>query len=875
MRPDSSEKPQTKQEVAATVPSEGRSESNLSGDAARLARLYRSAAKGELSESTKMVLKELLFQELGLGYQPAVDSSIPTISPVKTVAINVVPASNVATVTAKASAKAANATPSANLGAAQLELKLRQLIDQGAPWDVMEPLAIKLFGVQPGDSAAARVVELAFVHGTTERIEPLLVWAKKQAPGFYRYLHPTLRVHLVARLWHSGGGEALSTILFRERDESYLQPAERLYLFQSMATAADATVPYLYFKRFHTELAAAAKTMGQHVGLGYDTLLLRAGQLAIDLGYVVEAGQILEGIDAESPERDEALRLMLTATVEKNKAGRSHLVELMLAESSGEGRLALLEKFIRDSRGLGGFKDRSRPALNELLADPLSWLPSTTTIYSKLSEILVNNRDLASLLPNLVALFKKQALQFLPEQKDLAIWHGVLTMNPQSPLDHYWHGVGLLHFYVATGASAEVELWRSLASVTYAKQSAPEHLPFTWKELHRAAFNTVLKAPHLLDSERGRMLRQLRVAVPQEHLNKADLVEYAHDTEASPREVLNSLQGVAENLRDLGLARTLLLKRAAKSHLTNFDLNKIWQFALTANEHDLAWRSATILHARQALQPSVRHAWEFSGEKRSEYGIFAPNRSQIQACLVGFSAPVVRLVNACLTVGAALPELLALLDQGASVTKTAAAPHDSLEARIDVSIAKIDWLTVPKRRYRFSFESALGGTPLPSFMQVLPSNAWSLVVARVAERLGINAWGWRLSRLHGQIADLIPRLASRQDLRRQSAKVAAWLKDLTPEQRTAWQDMAALARALDDNTAVANLAAFVARVATVICPNHYMALTSLQSMRAPVAIMWDLETWLLSDSYSKLRLDMGTSTRVPVPNSLIKLTSIT
>jgi hypothetical protein len=754
-------------------------------------------------------------------------------------------------------------------------MKLRQLIDKGASWDVMEPLAIKLYCAQPGDGAAARVIELAFVHGTAERIEPLLVWAKKQAPGFYRHLHPTLRVHLVVRLWHSGGSDALVTIIFRERDESYLQPAERLFLFRSMATAADATVPYLYFQRFRGDLVAAAKSLGEHVGLSLDALLLRAGQLALDLGYVTEAGQILEGISAKSPERDEALRHMLTATVEKNKAGRSHLVELVLAEASGEGRLTLLDKFLRESRGLGGFKDRSRPALNELLADPLSWLPNDLGVYSKLSEILINNRDLGGLLPNLVALFKKQALKFLSPQQDLAIWHGVLTMTPISPLDKFWHGVALLHFYVSTGASAEAELWRSLSLIGFAKQNAAEHLPMTWKELHRAAFNAVLKSTHVLDSERNRMLRQLRVAVPQEQLNVADLVDYAQECETSPREVLRSLQSSAEGVRNLGLARTLLLKRAAQSHLTNDDINRIWQFALTGNEHDLAWRAATVLHARQALNSSVRHAWEFSGEKRSEYGLFAPSRAQIQACMTGFSTPVVRLVNACLTVGSALPELLSMLDQGASVTKAAAAPHDSLEARIDSGIAKLEWLPVPKRRYRFSFESALGGTPLPSFMQVLPSNAWSLVVARVAERLGINAWGWRLSRLHSQIADLIPRLASRQDLRRQSAKVASWLKELTPEQRTAWQDLASLGRALDDQTAVASLAAFVCRVATIICPNHHMALTSLQAMRAPVAIMWDLETWLLGDGYSQLRVEMGTSTRVPVPNSLIKLTTIT
>ena len=565
-----------------------------------------------------------------------------------------------------------------------------------------------------------------------------------------------------------------------------------------MTSAKDPTVPYLYFNRYRNELLNAVMSMGGHVGLTASAFLLRIGQLALDLGYNEEAAQILDGIGADTPERDDALQLMLTSTVEKNKAGRSQLAELLMAEATGEGRLQLLQKFLADSRGLGGFKDRNRPALNELLADPLSWLPMDVAFWGKLSSLLIANRDLAALLPNLLAVFQNNALKFHAASLDIALWQGPLNISPVNLQDEYWRGIGLLHFYTGTGATAEAELWQSLNSIKLAKDQSPKPLPILWKELHRAAFTWVIKAPHLLDGERTRMLRQLRVAIPLEQITVGDLTEYVEQADRSPLPILRVLRGVAVHLNEPVIAKKLLLKGAAASHLTNSDLNYLWQLGLTLNDHDLSWRAATVLNARQALAPAVRHAWEFSGEKRAEYGFFVPTKKQVQACLAGMSSPAARLANACLMVGGALPELLALLDPGATVTRISAAPHDSIEARVDQALSKLDWLQPPRRRYRFSFESALGGSQLPAFMQVLPTNTWSLMTARLAERLGINAWGWRLSRLHAQIADLIPRLACRQDLRRHSGRVATWLKELTPEQRAAWQDMAALSRAMDD-----------------------------------------------------------------------------
>ena len=57
-------------------------------------------------------------------------------------------------------------------------------------------------------------------------------------------------------------------------------------------------------------------------------------------------------------------------------------------------------------------------------------------------------------------------------------------------------------------------------------------------------------------------------------------------------------------------------------------------------------------------------------------------------------------------------------------------------------------------------------------------------------------------------------------------------------------------------------------------PGIAQGLDSLQAMRAPVAVLWDLENFILSEPYTDLRLKLQTMNRVLVPNTLKRLTSI-
>ncbi len=821
--------------------------------AEQLARLMRLTRDHELSESTRETVKALMIHAL----TPAV--RIPVATPrAPEPQVVVQPASPF--------------EPGPRNGA-QLELRLRQLVEGDQSFDQMEAPALELFALKPTAETAARIVELAFLRGTDAEIESLIVRFKNQAKDFYRHMHAAVRAHLVARLWRSGQADALATLAFRDRDEDYLQPIERLFVFHSMRGAPDHATPYIYFRRYRRELLDAVLDLGAHVGVTTSAFLLLVGKMAAELGYDSDARELLEQIGPESVEQDEALRLLLDVAVERNKAGRSHYSELLLQHTEPGARLKLISQFFSATRGLGGFRDKNRPALNELLRAPLEWITEEPDHWATLSELLCANRDLDPLLPNLFEVFRQHALRFFGPVLDAALWQGPISMHADTPRDRYWRGMALIHHYVNCGPTAEAYLWEARDLVARAKKEWRAPLPYSWRDIHKATFSWVSKNHYVLEADRVRMLEQLRVAVDTELVALSDVEEYVLKADQSPAGVLRSLEGVAAQKGAHTLAFRLVLKQAAQAHLTNSDLDKLWTLANEKKDSDLAWRIATVSNARKSLAAPVRHAWEISGEKRTRYEYQTPDKGMIEQCLRGFNSRASRLAYASLHIGQALPELLALLDPGVATVRIAAPPSDSVEAQVDKALGAVPWLKSGRRRFRFSFEGTTG-TSLPPFMQVLPANPWSILVARLADRLGVNAWGWKLSYLHSQVIDLIPRLASRQDLRRHSGKVAKWLKDLGPEQRAAWQDLALLSRAMEDDKAQEALASFLCRLATVIYQNHFMALTSLQAMRAPVGIIWDLETFMLGESYSDIRMKLQSQSRVLVPNALKRLGTI-
>ena len=189
-------------------------------------------------------------------------------------------------------------------------------------------------------------------------------------------------------------------------------------------------------------------------------------------------------------------------------------------------------------------------------------------------------------------------------------------------------------------------------------------------------------------------------------------------------------------------------------------------------------------------------------------------------------------------------------------------------------IGRVSWLPRSKKDYYFSFEGTLSqGIRIPTFMEVLPKNLWSLLSLKLMERLGIYSWDWSLKRLGHNLDEVIPRpLTGKSEF--MGSKISRWLRTLTPEQRSAWYELPVHIKKISQQRAHEIQALLVFRFAILLNQNHYGALTSLKAMRVPVKVMWAMENWLLSSAYSELRRYLKGSDRIVLPETIKNLPSI-
>jgi hypothetical protein len=867
----------------------------LSADPERIVRLFRLAQEAELSSCTQTELGLELLRMMDGGHDQdtspieVVHGDLPDASKrddpgrtsqQTTTPVVVTEAGATSSQTSRVDRLSAGdlwqATASGDPERAILEMKLRQLAQAEASWERMEPVALDLFARGGSPHLAARLVELAFLHGKMEHVADFIVRFRNVSPGFYRLIHPTIRAHLVVRLYSQDLDCAgLATILFADREADYLQPTERLFILLTMAQGHDVAQAYVYFRRHQRLMLNAAHSVGGSFGITPAALFLKMGRLAVELRNPAEAREFLEKIDQNAPEREEALVLLLNLDADSVKSGQSHYASELEGAAGDRTRLEKLASFLAATRGLGGYKDRNRPALNDILRHPLQWFGDLPEIWSGLSLVLIASRDLEPLLPNIWDLFKANITKWHAPLLDRALWEGPLRLTSSVPLDMYWYGIGKLHLYVNTQGAEAQALWEARELIHKARQGSilKGDLP-DWSEIHRATFAWISKTHHLMEVDRSRMLREMRLASPDSSTSLSDVDDYLNQSQLPIMPILNRLIQIAQTKRALALEARILIARGFICHLTNTDLDRLWQIGCERKDQDLAWRVATVLRGRGALAKIVSHPWDICGEKRSHYQPLKPSLSQVMQSLEGLPRTGERLAKAVLHVGSALPELLAILDAKAVSSRVSAAPSDSVEAQADQALGQLDWLPAMRRRYVLSFDQAGGPQDIPAFAQVLPANAWSVLVARLSERLGLNAWRWRLSFLSEQLVDVIPRLASRRDLGRHSNKVAKWLRNLTPEQRGAWQELTSLSRILSDEDALFALSALVCRTAILIMPHHALALSSLMAMRAPVGVRWDLEQFILSTFYGEYRQKLGMMHKVPIPHALLRLTSV-
>ena len=596
--------------------------------------------------------------------------------------------------------------------------------------------------------------------------------------------------------------------------------------------------------------------------------------MAVDLGYDVIARDILHQIHPKEPEYQESLHLLLQLRVELDENGHCPYTRQLLATDDWRERVKLLYGFFGNCRRLGAAKDHGRPALNDLLEDLQRWFPPIPETFAALSQMLVDNINLEHLLPNFFSLYLKNINIFHPSLIELALWEPLLSLKTEhTPRDNYWKGVALLHRFLAHPPYAEEDLWTAAELIKMAENDWSKPLPFNWQSLHAAAIAWTAKSPILMEHQRSNILLKLKIAVNLKFLTQADVKDYLRATKNPNYKILQKLQAKVREKQDIQLEMAILEKKSSLSHYTNEDLDRHWRLACDCGFHDLAWRTITILYTRDNINQLALHPWSISGENRNEYAFVRPSQKQIMDSFSQLKEDEHKFMLSLIKIGPYLPELLAILDKDSKPHRYST-KDDPGKIQIDKHLDDISWFPKVKRYYRYrDTNMSQANYRLPPFMQLIPNNTFTNLFMSISDRLGIYAWEWKLSKLRLKLDSLIPKLSHTKDMK-YSSRVGRWLYKLNPEEKIAWHNLISLSNKLSDDQGINIMATTILRLSTIILPNHYQALKTLRVMRVPIKLIWQIENWILSSTYTGIRKELNTANRVAVPLVLQRLPNI-
>jgi hypothetical protein len=754
----------------------------------------------------------------------------------------------------------------------KIDLKIRRLLEADVEWRVLEPLLWEGFSLADDTRAtAARMVELACLHADERDLIPFIEQMAKACDGFYPTVNKEVRSRIVIMLWRAKKLPLIAQFM-KAQDPKERIGVEDLYQFHVDLAGGDPAETYMFFREREVEIVKAVISSGAALGFKLDQLYYEVGKLAYELGNDDDARIFFKKIDGGSAYHTEALNLLLKEKPTKQNGQCPYTCRLGQA-SGWEQRVSLIYSFLAEARRLGGIGDPHRPMLNQLLANPLRWVPASGQAWRAISKALVDYIDIVHFLPNLTTAFVDNATRFYSEELENALWSPVLEMVSRTGVgDLYWQSIAKLHLYVASKDADDGILWEAESAMRQVLDKK-RFLPVHWENLHRAAYQHLSGALQIPEKLRLAKLRQLRMVLNPSKIVKLDVEEYLAEVPRPHLAILERLIIIANFNQETELELKLVVRKGMITHFTNGDLERIWLLASQVNVFDLAWRAATILKSRGALDDKVYASWDISGEKRNEYHLNTIDFHHVVEGIKEFSPEEQRVAKALLKVGPYIPELMHVMDGSVRPVKIKAAKSGSRDAEVDKLLASLKWLPLMKKQYIAENQTyAADNMVAPSVLHLLPDNTWSMLIVRLGQRLGVTAWGLRFSSLRRYFDAFMPKIATAKAS--YPKPLSRWLKTITPEARAAWGDLAAFGSRITDERGFELIGTLIARIAVMIHQNHFQALSSLRVMRWPVCHIWGLEKWILSDSYSSLRKRMGTMSRVPVPLALRQMTTI-
>lgn len=748
------------------------------------------------------------------------------------------------------------------------EMRLRKKIEAEQSWTAFRVEAWQLYESFPRPDMAARICELAFLYGSVNESEDVLSSLSKQSVEFLPAIEAQLRTHMIVKLWQAKRFQLLDSILFRQDLALRLLPVERLYCCWSYIERGQAEQAYRFYRRHEGELVNAQRQFGSMLRKQDSEMALIIGRAALQMEDEGLALKLLESIPSHAHEFQKALDLLLDLRVDRDESGFCAFGQKLNRELDWKARIGLFDSFLLRVQRVEHNAPRDRAALNALLADPLKWLPEQPEAWHMMSELLLQYSSLEALLPNLMKVFSDRAVQYFKPAFEHSLWSPVLDHDFRDPVKtFFWRSVALMHEFAWTLGQDENRLWEARRIYQEAAANNGKALPIGWQTLHRALLQWIQKTERLNELQRVKISLAAKLVGESRDLSEQDISTYLLHVPMPSADVLGMLETIARERQQWGLELFILDRKAAIFHHTNQSLQRLWQLGAQLKRSDLCWRTATLLKARQVMNPDLDRHWGISGEKRRDFPIQDLNESHVKRIVQSFEGYERKLIESLLTVGPLVPDLLAGLHQHLVPLKKSK-DQSVAEEQAESALDKASWLLTPKKM--FSPNPSGLWQPKPIFFSNLIDSKWSMIFVGLAQRLGVTAWEWQLSLLNQQIENLVPKM-TRGVEETATGKVGRWLRSLSPQQRKAWYEFAQMPKRFEDDKAQDVISRFLVRVATCMHQDHLQILKNLEKMRAPLRMRWDLENWIVSETYGEIRKALASHAAGQFPEDVFRM----
>ena len=757
------------------------------------------------------------------------------------------------------------------------ELILKKLVEANAPWSQIYTQASQMYQRQPSDLRAVKVVELTLIHGELNFVVEQTRYFLSCQPNFYEVFGEESRPWLILALWKKNAHDLLNKFLSSRDKKNKLTAVERFYLYWYAYRSNDFTRAWQLYLDSHQSMEHAAKDYGNQIGMNWGALILSLGKVASHFNYLSRAREFWEQIPKNDLVFDEARSLLFGAVVEKDKNGRSVYENELHGEADWKYRVKKIYGFLQDLRSHNGDPAVDRVALNDLFNNIWRWVPETPDSRIAIAKLIVASVDLKDELPGIMIPATKMAEDFSSASLEQGFWPPFLEIDSDNEIfDLYWQAVAKFHLY-CIGAGSETDLWESHDVIYMASEKWDRPIPVSWKDLHRKGFRSVSRNPNLLELDRNRLLRQLQVAVDPKNLDNREIIQYLESCEKPSFQVLSRLEQVSASRHLYSVQVKILLAKSRFWNLTNDDLDKLFYVSASIQDHDLAWRVATVLDGRSILSEFLDAPWSVSGEKRFAYRLSNPLTNDIQKSVDDFPNHVGKVITSMITLGPLIPDLLMAVGQDIGSQRINMGREKTPAYKAEVHIRQVPWLKRGRKRF-FSknYQSLQSAIAIPPCVSVLPSNLWSEIVIRVCESLYLPLISWNISTLYKVFDQALLQseglmLKSRPKV---SSKLGKWIRGLNYDQKRAWYFLSEEGERLSDDQFQQYVMQFIFRIATVMCPNHREALESLKTMRVNLDFYRDLEKWILAEGYSDIRKRLRMINLSSVPTQIQKTSSI-